>query len=232
MDQNVDRVTWTAIILAIGISLYALCLPFFKSMTIQPLNIAGQTPITVSSADCGTDHVSGSDVSLTKNSDGSFSFPINDAAISPAWGVWGGGIAVGPSSAVGEVAKWHQGIQIDYDIKTDGAGVTAHTDIDNYPVVNGVPSPSDSWSPKANGNDDNDAWDDSGQWKRTGDTGAIPQNKWVHRTVTYWNAVANNTKHYALSDCTHLVFKAPESARGKTITIKNITYTVVEKLHE
>lgn len=149
-----------------------------------------------------------------------------------AWGVWGGGIAIGLSNAVGEVAKWHPGMQIDYDIKTDGASVIAHTDIDNFPVVNGVPSLSDSWSPKATGDNDNDACDDTGQWKRTGFASAVPQNKWVYRTVTYWNAPANNTKRYALSDCTHLVFKVPESARGKTITIKNIRYTVVEKLHE
>lgn len=230
MDQNVDRVTWTAIMLAIGISLYAICLPFFKSITIQPFNIAGQTPITVSNADCDADHVSSSPgVSFTKNSDDSYSFPIDDAAISPSWGVWGAGIRIGPSSAVGEVAKWHQGIQIDYDVKTDGAGVTANTDISNYPVVNGVPSSDAAWSSSTN---DNDADSDTGQWKRTGYNGTIPQNKWVHRVVTYWNANAKNTNHYALSDNTRLVFMAPESARGKTITIKNVRYSVVEKLHD
>lgn len=217
--------------LAIGISLYALCLPFFKSTSIRPLNIAGQTPIAVSSADWDTNRVTGSGVSLTKNSDGSFSFPINDTVISPGWGAWGGGIIIGPSNAVGEVAKWHQGMQIDYDVKTDGAGVTASNDISNEPVVNGVPSSSAAWSTTV-GNNDNDAVDDIGQWKRTGNAGSVPQNKWVHRTVTYWNANAKNTNHYPLSDGSRLVFNAPESSRGKTITIKNVRYTVVEKLHE
>ena len=225
MDQNVGRLTWTAIVLAIGISLYVLCLPFFKSMIIQPSNISGQTPIAVSSADCNADHVFSSHVSLTKNSDGSFSFPINDFVISSDWG---GGIGIGPSNVLGEVSKWHQGIQIDYDVKTDGAGVNANTDINDYPVVNGVPSGT-FWGASIN---DDDAFDDNGQWKRTGMKGAIPQNKWVHRTVTYWNANKNNTSRYALSDGTGLLFKAPESDRGKTITIKNIKYTVVEKLHE
>lgn len=225
LDQNVGRLTWTAIVLAIGISLYVLCLPFFKSMTIQPSNISGQTPIAVSSADCDANHVSGAFVDITKNSDGSFSFPINDTVISS---VWGGGIQIGRSYTLGEVAKWHQGMQIDYDVKTDGAGVNANTDINDYPMVNGYPS-GYFWGESTN---DDDACDDTGQWKRTGFTGAIPQNKWVHRTVTYWNSNANNVNRYALSDGTYLLFKAPESDRGKTITIKNVRYTVIEKLHE
>lgn len=57
-------------------------------------------------------------------------------------------------------------------------------------------------------------------------------NKWVYRTVTYWNVFVKNTKRYALSDGMGLVFNALESAWGKTITIKNIMYTVVEKLYK
>lgn len=70
--------------------------------------------------------MSSSGVSLIRNSDGLFSFLINDTVISSGWG---GGIAIGPSNTIGEVVKWHQGMQIDYDVKTDGAGVSANTDI-------------------------------------------------------------------------------------------------------
>ena len=68
MDQNIDRVTWTAIMLAIGISLYALCSPFFDSMASPLLNISDQTSIIVPSTSGNTNQGPG----FTENGDGSY----------------------------------------------------------------------------------------------------------------------------------------------------------------
>lgn len=72
MDQNVDRVTWTAIMLAIGISLYALFSPYLESMANPLLNIVEQTSIVAPSSGGDTDHGPGSSAGFTENSDGSY----------------------------------------------------------------------------------------------------------------------------------------------------------------
>lgn len=72
LDQNIDRVTWTAIMLAIGISLYALFSPYLASMDTPLLNIADQTSIMAPSTGSNVDYGSGSGAGFTENSDGSY----------------------------------------------------------------------------------------------------------------------------------------------------------------
>lgn len=72
MDQNIDRVTWTAIMVAIGISLYALFSPYLESVTNPLLNIADQTSIMAPSTGGNANYGSGSGAGFTENSDGSY----------------------------------------------------------------------------------------------------------------------------------------------------------------
>lgn len=71
MDQNIDRVTWTVILLGIGISLYALFSPFFDSTANSLLNISDQTSIIVPSTGSNTDYGSNLGSGFTENGDDS-----------------------------------------------------------------------------------------------------------------------------------------------------------------
>lgn len=72
MDQNIDQVTWTVIIVAIGISLYALFSPYLESISAPLLNIADQTSILSPNVGGDTDHGSGLGGGFTENDDGSY----------------------------------------------------------------------------------------------------------------------------------------------------------------